>query len=200
MSLTRARCSDTCLAHFRRAHTCASPQASTRCPARTRRYLLGACQGDLPRERRRFRAPAGPPVVSTRTHGCWTAVCSQRRIQRAGPSRDETTRRLQRDSTAAGMASTAWSDAIAPLPLYLSFFRILVVIVALKPQRPPHHHTQQRPVMWRAHYPHQRRHRTAVSLTLKYRALFSRVNPGSSNRLLRKKFEGRQRTEKEIPL
>src|SRR5262245_49226749 len=68
------------------------------------------------------RAPAGPPVVSTRTHGCRTAVCSQRRVRRADPSRDEATRRLQRDSTAAGMASTAWSDSIAPLPLYLSFF------------------------------------------------------------------------------
>src|SRR2546421_7545627 len=148
----------------------------------------------------RFRAPAGPPVVSTRTHGCRTAAGSQRRVRRAGPSRDEATRCLQRDSTAAGMASTAWSDSIAPLPLYLSFFRILVVIVALKPQRPPHHHTQQRPVTWRAQYPHRRRHLTAVSLTLKYRALFPRVNPRSSHRLLRKQFEGRQRTEEEMPL
>src|SRR5262249_32988480 len=150
--------------------------------------------------RRRCRAPAGPPVVSTRTHGCRTAVCSPRRVRRAGPSRDEATRRLQRDSTAAGMASTAWLDSIAPLPLYLSFFRILVVIVALKPQRPPHHHTQQRPAMWRAQDPHQRRHHTTVSLTLKYRALIPSVNPRSSNRLLQKKFEGRQRTEEERPL
>src|SRR4030095_8835493 len=115
---------------------------------------------------------AGPPAASTRIAGCRTAVGSPRRTRRAGPSHFGATRGLQRGSTAAGMVSTAWSDSIAPLPLYLSFFRILVVIVAIKQQRPPHHHTQRRPVTWRAQYPNRRRHRTAVSLTPKYRSLF----------------------------